>query len=157
MPLGAPRGRSVALASKRAPARVIGLVIALLVLWFVVVILLAISGVDDSLGVVRYGLSGAMGAGVVLLYRYNCYAVGEDWFRRGDSWVDTTALREVVVSGDALRLYGMERKRKASVPLHVLRENPALAAPLARAVGRAQARGTVTDEHVRELFALPGH
>lgn len=155
MPPRAPRGKGPAIATRRTPGGVVALLAGALVLGFAVLVLLAVGGVAESMGPLWGGFGGLLGAGVVILYRHHGYAAGADWFRRGDYWVDTTALRAATVSGDKLRLRGMQRGRKATVPLHVLREEPALCAPLARALAAGHAHGTLhTDAPAREFFAL---
>lgn len=157
MPPKPPAGKGTAVASTRIPGGVIIAAVAVFVLLFVLIFALSLSGVWDSLGPARYLIVGVLGAGAVLVPRYFRYEAGEDWFRRGDSWVDTTCLSSVYVERDTLKLHGHTHRQKTSVPLRVLRENPALFEALAAGVRRSHAQsGLELDESARAVFSIAG-
>jgi hypothetical protein len=155
MAIKSPKGRGAPLATHDAPKALVVALRSILAIAFVVVTILEVSGGPHSFPA-GYAILGALGALALLIPRQFTLGVGQDWLRRGDTWVDLGALTEVRVRADRLCLRD-ERRRHVRVSVETLRSNPNLAGALGRALRRALADPrTRVDEATQRLLAQPG-
>lgn len=155
MPPRPPQGRGPALVVRATSPRLLVGVLLTALLLVIALFILELDGIGPRIGPARFAGFAVLGAFTIIASRYSSYAVGLDWFSRGDNtWIDPTALTQIHVDGGSLRLRD-DAHRRLRVPVQVLRENPSLLGALREGVCKSLCDHPVDiDQRARDILVV---